>query len=62
VVVLNPARVRERYKCRSCNHHICDDCAARAVQGEPCLPYKVKVEAFREQAARQAESPSILLP
>lgn len=28
VVIMNPARVRERYKCRGCNHHICDPCAA----------------------------------
>jgi hypothetical protein len=62
VVVLNPARKRERYKCASCAHHICDDCAARAVTGERCLPYKTMVEQVREQAARQAQSPSILLP
>lgn len=37
VVVMNPARTRERYKCRGCNHHICDGCAAERAAGAPCL-------------------------
>lgn len=62
VVVLNPQRKRERYKCKSCNHHICDDCAAKAVMGEACVPFKAMIEQLREQAERQAESQSIILP
>ena len=62
VVVLNPARKRERYKCRYCDHHICDDCAALAIQGTPCKPFKVVVEEIREQAERQAKSLLIHLP
>lgn len=36
VVVMNPARTRERYKCRGCNHHICDGCAAIRAAGGGC--------------------------
>jgi hypothetical protein len=31
-VVLNPQRIRARAYCRSCNHYICDTCAATAAQ------------------------------
>jgi hypothetical protein len=30
VVVLNPLRIRARAYCRSCDHYICDSCAAAA--------------------------------
>lgn len=36
IVVMNPARKRERYKCNGCSHHICDECAVKKVSGEPC--------------------------
>lgn len=49
IVVMNPQRKRERYKCKSCNHHVCDDCAAKAVAGERCMPIKVLAEILREQ-------------
>lgn len=62
VVIMNPARKRERYKCKSCSHHICDPCAAKAFEGEKCLPFKTMIEQLREQAERQAETPSIILP
>jgi hypothetical protein len=61
VVILNPARKRERYKCNGCSHHICDDCAAKAVMGEKCYPYKKMVEDQLEQASRQSSS-SLILP
>ena len=63
VVVMNPMRKRERYKCVSCNHHICDPCAAKKAAGEPCVTYRQKVEQYLEQVTRQPESSSgIILP
>lgn len=62
VVLLNPARVRERYKCSGCNHHICDDCAAKRVAGEGCKPYAQLIEEQLESAARQAGSGLIIQP
>lgn len=53
VVVLNPQRTRERYKCRGCNHHICDNCAAKRVEGEPCKTFQQVVDEYLEQAERQ---------
>ena len=63
VVILNPSRVRERYKCRGCNHHVCDDCAAKRVAGEPCVTFAQVVDKVLEQAERglrQPDSPIIL--
>lgn len=62
VVVLNPARTRERYKCKGCSHHICDDCAAEMVTGAACKTFAQIVDEHLEQAARQPDSPSIILP
>ena len=62
VVILNPARVRERYKCNGCSHHICDDCAAKRAMGENCKPYVQQVEENLELAARQVDSGLIIMP
>ena len=62
VVVLNPARIRERYKCSGCSHHICDDCAAKRVSGEACKTYAQIVEEQLELAVRQAGSGLIIQP
>lgn len=44
VVVMNPARVRERYKCSGCNHLICDGCAAERYSGAPCKTFAQKAD------------------
>ena len=62
VVVMNPERKRERYKCLSCNHHVCDGCAAKMHQTGLCESFNRRVDEAREQAIRQLGSPSILLP
>jgi hypothetical protein len=62
VVILNPARTRERYKCKGCNHHICDECAAKRVAGGPCIPMAQVIDEQLERAARQLPSSSIILP
>jgi hypothetical protein len=66
VVVINPDRKRERYKCRGCAHLICDGCAALRTAGAPCRTYAQQLDELfeiesRAQAERQAEAiPSIL--
>lgn len=62
VVVMNPARKRERHKCKGCNHHICDPCAADMAAGVGCKTMAQKFEEHLEQVTRQACSGSILLP
>jgi hypothetical protein len=56
VVVLNPLRKRERYKCGGCNHHICDDCAAARVNGAACKTWAQVVDEIAERAIRQLDT------
>lgn len=44
VVVMNPKRTRERYKCMGCNHHICDGCAADVAAGAECVTMQQRYE------------------
>jgi hypothetical protein len=44
VVVMNPQRRRERYKCMGCNHHICDGCAAEKAAGAECITMQQRYE------------------
>jgi hypothetical protein len=62
VVVLNPSRVRERYKCNGCAHHICDNCAAKRYAGEPCKTMQQVVGEILDAAMRQPDNPSLILP
>jgi len=63
VVIMNPERKRPRYKCRGCNHHICDNCAAIREAGTPCKTYRQVITEALEAAERQADSgKSIILP
>jgi hypothetical protein len=39
IVVMNPMRKRERYKCNGCSKHICDECAAKCAGGAPCKTF-----------------------
>lgn len=49
VVIMNPDRVRERYKCRGCNHHICDPCAAMKVDGAPCRTMAQRIDEYMDK-------------
>jgi hypothetical protein len=62
--VMNPERKRERYKCRGCNHHICDDCAAQRVAGGPCRTMQQRYDEDMNQLAKGERQPgaSIILP
>ena len=61
VVVMNPARKRERYKCPGCNHHVCDDCAAKKFAGAPCKTFWQQADEVLERVVRQP-NPTIILP
>lgn len=62
VVVMNPQRKRERYKCNGCAHHICDDCAAQRVAGAPCKTFDQQTTELLERAARQPVASDLHLP
>lgn len=55
VVILNPNRVRERYKCRGCNHHICDDCAALRANGGLCVTMDQKIDQYMNEVSKNPE-------
>lgn len=59
VVIMNPERKRERYKCRGCNHHICDPCAALRAAGAPCKTFAQLADETLEQAIRYTISNGI---
>jgi hypothetical protein len=61
VVILNPARRRERYKCNGCSHHLCDTCGAARAAGATCRTYAQFIDQLRERDARQPQ-PDIILP
>lgn len=48
VVVMNPLRKRERYKCSGCSHHICDPCSAQRISGSPCKTMNQIADEVRE--------------
>lgn len=60
VVVMHPMRTRPRYKCRGCDHHICDECAAERSAGAACKTMRQKVDEILEKAGRQAAG--LILP
>jgi hypothetical protein len=62
VVILNPNRLRERYKCRGCNHHICDNCEAERIAGGPCRTMAQKIDEYMEAVQTNGQVSSILLP
>jgi len=62
VVVMNPERKRERYKCRGCNHLTCDNCAAERAAGGSCKTFSQVIDEYLAQAERQTEASRIILP
>jgi len=61
VVILNPDRKRERYKCKGCSHHICDNCAAKMAAGAACKTYAQFIYEQQEAESRRSDS-LIILP
>ena len=62
VVVLNPARVRDRAYCAKCDHYVCDLCGAALAQTGVCKPFAQVIEEVQEQAARDAQRGNLILP
>jgi hypothetical protein len=66
VVILNPARTRERPYCPKCDHYICDTCESRRALTRECVPFKKVLDELQEQNARLEqlglEASPILLP
>ena len=52
VVVMNPARTREREYCRGCDSYICDGCGVLKKQGAACKTYAQKVDEYLTAADR----------
>ena len=62
IVVLNPSRTRERYKCRGCDHHICDGCAALRTAGGACRTFKQLADEVLAAVERAASGSLLVLP
>jgi hypothetical protein len=54
VVVLHPARTRDRAWCRYCDHYICDPCGAILARTGKCLPYTNFIELVQERNSRMS--------
>jgi hypothetical protein len=61
VVVLNPERQRERAKCHSCRHQICDHCAAAYYQTHECRPLSRAIDEHFERVVRGAPSTPLIV-
>jgi hypothetical protein len=59
---MNPDRKRERYKCRGCNHHICDNCAAERISGGPCKTMAQKIDEYMNAVETNAVISPLVLP
>lgn len=53
VVVINPARNRERAYCRKCDHYICDKCGGILAATKVCKPYKQFMDEIQEAGLRE---------
>jgi hypothetical protein len=62
VVIMNPDRKRERYKCRGCNHHICDNCAAERIAGGPCKTMAQKIDEYMNAVDTNSTISPLVLP
>lgn len=56
VVVINPSRTRERARCYSCDHDICDGCGTKYKLTGVCLPYKKIQEDYIESILKGASN------
>lgn len=60
VVVMNPERKRERYKCSGCSHLLCDSCGAKRAGGAPCRTWAQLIDEVANLDARGLDSTLIL--
>lgn len=64
VVLMNPARTRERGYCRGCDHYICDACATVRARTLECKTMNRVIDEVLTAAEKQtpeANSPILLL-
>jgi len=61
VVVMNPERKRERYKCTGCSHLLCDNCGAKRAAGAPCKTWAQLIDEVANLEARGLDT-SLVLP
>lgn len=52
VVIVNPDRTRERARCYSCDHYICDACEGLRVAGKSCRPMKQVIDELLTEIAK----------
>lgn len=52
IVILNPARTRERARCSKCDRYICDSCGARMALSGECNPFLKLLDDVAEAAVR----------
>lgn len=58
VVILNPARVRQRATCLKCASYICDGCEGiRVALGGACLPFEKVLERAQELLVKYQGQP-----
>jgi hypothetical protein len=53
VVIMNPARTRERAFCNGCSHYICDNCAAIKAQTGRCKTFAQVVDEILTLAEKE---------
>lgn len=61
VVIMNPERTRERYRCRGCNHLLCDNCASVRAAGGKCVTFRQIADEYQEAAERGLPASSIII-
>ena len=61
VVVINPARNRERAHCRKCDHYICDACGAALALSGICRTFKQVIYEIQERADKAPQQGNIIL-
>lgn len=62
LVILNPARTRERNYCPGCDHYICDVCEQRRARTLECVPFRQVLDELQEEAAlREQRGESLII-
>ena len=65
VVIMNPARTRERAYCRGCDSYLCDGCGAIRGQTYTCKTFEQVIDEVLTAAEKQTGEPAskiLLLP
>ncbi len=52
VVIINPARTRDRAYCRKCDHYICDNCSGVLARTHECKTFNQIIDEIQEAAVK----------